>query len=131
MGSRGSASGIFVASIQSSLTEEYRCVYKYKNITFIIRNDNVISVPLETMEPRLIYVIIGPDGTVNYIIFYLRDGRKYKQIDIDHHHHIDKGIDLGIRHVHLGYFHNENGTRPMTLGESILVEFVLKLWRNR
>ena len=131
MGSRGSASGIIVASIQSSFTEEYHCVCKYKNIKFIIQNDNVITVPLETMEPGLIYVIIGADGTVNYIIFYRRDGRRYKQIDIDHHHHIDKGIDLGIRHVHLGYFHNENGTRPMTLGESRLVEFVLKFWRKR
>lgn len=131
MGGRGSASGVSATKAHIPYGHEYHCVIQYKNIKFIVRNQGAASAPLETMTPGRIYVTIGTDGEVNYISFYRRDGKKFKQIDVDHHDHTEHGENLGKRHVHEGYNHDENGSRKMSLGEARLVELVLKLWRNR
>ena len=131
MGGRGSASGVSATKSHIPYGHEYHGILQYKNIKFIVRNQGAASAPLETMTPGRVYVTIGTDGEVNYISFYRRDGRKFKQIDVDHHPHYEKGINLGMRHVHEGYNHNENGSRRLTPGENSLVELVKKLWRNR
>ncbi|MBQ6473937.1 MAG: hypothetical protein IJJ33_18255 [Victivallales bacterium] len=131
MGGRGSASGVSATKAHIKYGHEYHCVLEYKNIKFIVRNQGAASAPLETMTPGRIYATIGLDNEVNYISFYRRDGKKFKQIDVDHHEHLENGVNLGKRHVHMGYNHDENGSRRMTTGEARLVELVLEKWRNR
>lgn len=131
MGGRGASSGVSATKAHIPYGQEYHSVLEYKNIKFVIRNQGAASAPLETMTPGRIYITIGTDGEVNYISFYRRDGKKFKQIDVDHHEHVEKGKNLGKRHVHEGYNHDENGSREMNPGEAKLVELVMKLWRNR
>lgn len=130
MGGRGASSGISREKSEKKYGSEYRSILNIKNIKFLVPNQGTISAPLETMTRKRVYVIVDNKSNVGYICFYDNNGKKNKQIDIDRHPHSEKGVQLGKRHVHLGYEHDEKGSRTMTTGEKIFVENILKIWED-
>lgn len=76
---------------------------------------------------------IEPGGVVNKktgaklksITYYDNSLKRSKQIDLDHPHQGENP------HTHLGYIHDEYGTRKLTTKEKRLVAFVYRTWDNR
>lgn len=130
MGGRGASSGIYGKNNEKTYGSEYRTVFQDGNVKFLERNQGRGSAPLETMAKERIYATIDSEGKVGYITYYDETGKKYKQIDVDKHPHIEKGVPLGRIHTHLGYLHDERGSRRLTEDEQNLVQRVLKIWKE-
>lgn len=110
---------------------EYHTVLKSGNIKFVIQNDTVASTksPMETMTKNRVYVTVNQNNKLKYITYYDSDNKRKKQIDLDgipHRLHGKKELP----HTHLGYEHDENGTRRLTTKEHKMVENVINLWNN-
>lgn len=125
MGGRGASSGVSEKS--KPYGSEYRTVFKAGDIKFIkqIAASNAKD-PLETMTKGRIYATINDDGKINAINYYNSAGKRIKTINLLHSHNEFTG-----EHTHIGYFHDEGGTRSLTSDEKRLVDFVKKVWYNR
>ncbi|MDD3588254.1 MAG: hypothetical protein PHQ75_13815 [Thermoguttaceae bacterium] len=130
MGGRGASSGIYGKNNEKTYGSEYRTVLQDGEIKFLERNQGRGSAPLETMTKGRIYATLDSEGKVGYITYYDETGKKFKQIDVDKHEHFDDGVSLGRVHTHMGYLHDENGSRKLTEDENILVQRVLKKWEE-
>lgn len=103
----------------------------YKNVKFIKLNNGLpLTAPMETMTKGRIYAVIDKNGELKHVVFFDKQNKRNKQIDIGKHSHIING-KLVQNHTHKGYFHDENGTYYMTKGETKLVAKLLTLWYNR
>ena len=60
----------------------------------------------------------------NSFVIKLENNRK-KQIDLAHDH---KGI---MSHTHVGYDHDEDGTKHLSTEEKAMVDFVRKIWQDK
>ena len=128
MGGRGASSGMSTKGRKYGT--EYETIRQSGNIKFIRYIDaSNAKAPLETMSRGRIYAIIDSDNQMKYITKYSDDGRKYLQIDVIGKPHLVNGKKI-IPHVHLGYVHDENGTRELTKREYQLVEKILRIWEN-
>lgn len=107
---------------------EFVTKYEYKNIKFIRPVSGSTTAPKVTQKENRIYVTLNQDEEIKFIDFYSR-GRRYKHIDVDRIHKIN-GKPV-TNHVHLGYYHNEDGDREATPTEKKFVEMVKKIWQNR
>lgn len=137
MGGRGSSFG--VSTRGHKYGTEFKSVLKYENIKFVKnrgldykkgKKNKAIpaTAPLETRTEGRVYVVVNDQNKLKSIAFY-RNKKKYKQVDLDHKHKI-KG-EFVQPHVHLGYYHAENGTRKLNRKEHKMVDRVLKIWENR
>ena len=129
MGGRGASSGIYGKNNEKTYGSEYHSVLQDGNIKFLERNQGRNSAPMETMTKGRIYAIIDGENKIGSLSFYDDNGKRTIQIDIDKHEHFVDGISLGTRHAHIGYFHDENGSRVLTK-EEVLVQRVLKIWEE-
>ncbi|MDB6263662.1 hypothetical protein [Lactobacillus amylovorus] len=126
MGGRGSRFGKSVKG--KKYGSEFSTLLHVGNIKFVRYNGNPSTAPMETQTKNRIYVTVNQENKLKSITFYA-DGKRYKQIDLDHFHKIN-----GRRvkpHVHLGYFHNENGDDDVNAEESRLVDKVHRIWDNQ
>ena len=98
------------------------------NIKFITIEKGANTAPLETRAKDRIYVTLGDGDNLKCITFYDDDGKRYKQIDLDHQHTVNGRSSQP--HVHLGYNHNENGDRLPNEEERALIDRVKKGWYN-
>ena len=81
--------------------------------------------PLETMTPGRVYATVHADGHINNIYFYDESGRSVEEWNIGDHPH------YGSRyHKHIGYYHSENGGRPLNEAEMDYVREVEAKWRS-
>jgi len=127
MGGRGSSSGFSDSGAEYGT--EFHELYKTGNIKFVQSNKGSATAPMETMTRGRVYVTVNADGVPKFISYYDTQNKRSKTIDLGHKH---KGVD---RHVHHGYFHNENdgpkgATNPDTK-EKRMIEKALKAWYNR
>ena len=130
MGGRGASSGWSYDKNGNRLHKygtEYKSVLEVDNIKFVKANSGQTKSPLETMTKGRIYVTLDSENEPKYITMYDDDNKKYLQIDIKGRPHMINGVPK-IPHTHLGYFHDENGTRETTDEEDKLIEKVLKAW---
>lgn len=130
MGGRGASSGIYGKNNEKKYGSEYRSVLQVDNIKFLVRNQGRNSAPMETMTKDRIYAIIDGENKIGSLSFYDDNGKRKIQIDIDKHEHFVDDISLGTRHAHIGYFHDENGSRVLTKEEEVLVQRALKIWEE-
>lgn len=72
------------------------------------------------MSKGRIYVVIDNQDRVKHIVFFDKQNKKNRQIDVGHHSHIING-KLEKNHTHKGYFHSEGGTFIMTQAEKNLL----------
>lgn len=126
MGGRGASSGV---SKKKKYGTEYRMVHEFENIKFIAQNEETpVKTPMETMTKNRIYVTLGKDGEPKSITSYDENGKRERQIDLTHYHTVN-----GTKtkpHTHMGYEHEENGTRKLSIKENKLIDKVMKAWEN-
>ena len=129
MGGRGASSGI--SDDGKKYGSQYETIFKSGNIKFVTQKPNSSEALLETRTRGRIYVLVGKNG-LKSIIYFDRNLKRNKRIDLDHFHH-------GMKpHTQHGYYDNEydiqNGIRAgatsLTNEERKMVERVLKLWHN-
>lgn len=99
---------------------------KAGNIKFVKNSlANNAKDPLETMTPGRVYVTINDKEQISSINYY-QDGKRVKSINLLHSHKGEVGP-----HVHLGYYHEENGWGKLTAKEKRLVAFVQRVWYDK
>lgn len=130
-GGRGSSSGM--SANGKPYGTEFHTLFQVDNIKFVVSNSGSSKTPMETMTEGRIYVTVATmkngEQVINAITFYDDKNKRYKQIDVTGtRHKIDGKSELP--HTHLGYIHDENGTRVPTAEENVIIEKVLKAWYN-
>ena len=127
MGGRGASSGI--SNKGKKYGTEYTTLYESGNIKFVRNNTGSTTAPMETMSKNRIYATIDYKNDVKYISFYDKQNKRNKQIDLDHYHNINGKKEKP--HTHVGYIHDEYGTRNPNSSEGKIIENVLSAWYNR
>lgn len=130
MGGRGASSGATYKWRGKNQTygDEYTTVLQHRNIKFVKINSGSTTAPMETRTKGRVYVTIANDNHIKSITYYDKNGKRKKQIDLDHIHPIDGKPEKP--HVHLGFNHNENGDRVPSKKERRMIDRVKKLWYN-
>lgn len=110
---------------------EYKTVHKVGNIKFVTQNEQGSQkAPMETMTKGRVYALIDKNKNApKSIIYFDKENKRNKQIDLDHVH---RGISP---HAHHGYNHDEfekskKRATNLTPKEKKLVERVKKEWYN-
>jgi hypothetical protein len=128
MGGRGAASGVSEAGRKYG--SEYRTLLQVDNIKFVEFNHGSATAPMEMMsaaEDR-VYAVVNRNGVVKSITYYDKDGKRTRQIDLEHEHNGKKP------HVHIGYLHSEdqgNKGYDLSATDKKYVEKVRKVWASR
>ena len=140
MGGRGAASGTkyyYDGKVWRKYGDEFETVHTSRNIKFLINKiGSNTKAPKETRTQGRIYVTVNKKENVpQYITYYDKNGKKFKQIDVNQHnsHKIKtkKGvITLDAKHRHLGYEHAERGSSNLYQRERKIVATVLLEWRK-
>lgn len=107
---------------------EYSTLAQMGNVKFVKYNlaDEAKS-PMETKTKGRVYATIDKDNDVKYISFYDSNGERIKQIDVKGKSH----KELGVPHVHVGYEHDEHGTRSISEEEKKTVKHILDYWEKK
>ena len=126
MGGRGASSGTSKAG--NAYGSQYHTVLQSGNIKFVEKESRTSETLMETMTNGRVYVHVEGND-LKSIVYFDKENKRNKQIDLDHPHKEIKGI-----HTHHGYFHNENdsdkGASKLTTEERKMVERVKQLWDN-
>lgn len=130
MGGRGASSGRYKWRGEwHTYGDEYHKVYQYRNIKFIQSNSGSTTAPMETQTQGRVYVMVRSDGGLKSITYYRGNGNRRKQIDLDHYHEINGKKEKP--HSHLGYVHDENGSRIPTKMEKRMIATVMRIWYSK
>lgn len=128
MGGRGASSGI--SDSGKIYGTEFKSLLSISNIKFVQYNDaKSAKTPMETMTSGRIYVTINTEGNIKAITYYDKHNKRYKQIDVTGRKHAIDGKPE-IPHSHMGYVHDEHGTRLPTQKEKKMIDRVTKIWDN-
>ena len=126
MGGRGASSGI--SKFGKRYGSQYHSLLTVGNIKFVEKNGRGSETLMETMTPGRVYVHVE-SGELRSIVYFDRNNKRSKQIDLDHVHRGEKP------HTHHGYFHNENdskkGAARITPEEARMVESVRRIWEDK
>ena len=126
MGSRGSRSG--VSDKGTTYGKEYKTLFTVDNIKFVQpTKPGSTPVPLETMSAgkNRVYALVNNRGVLKSIVFYDKQGKKRRQIDLTHDH------DRGNPHVHIGYdIQHDRKHIPLTTSDKAYVAKVTRIWRE-
>ena len=88
MGGRGSSGG--KSAKGKDYGTEYTTLYKAGNIKYVKYKNGSATAPLETMSKGRVYALVNDKNEVKSISYYDKHQRRYKQIDLDHPHKIDR-----------------------------------------
>ncbi|MDR2733781.1 MAG: hypothetical protein LBC99_03940 [Spirochaetota bacterium] len=107
---------------------EYRTVLEYKNIKFVVPlKEGSAPVPMETMSAAKdrVYAYVNNAGILKSIVFYDSEGKRARQIDLDHPH-------VGHKpHIHVGYDNKHTKEYiPLTERDRAYIDTITKLWEN-
>ena len=130
MGGRGASSGSYKwKGEEHTYGDEYETLYEYRNIKFIKVKSGSATAPMETRMQGRVYVTINYNGSIKSITYFTGSGYRHKQVDLDHPHTVD-GSKIQP-HSHLGYTHEEYGTRKLSKKEKKMIAKVVKIWNNK
>lgn len=125
MGGRGASSG--TSKKGNAYGTQYRSALTFGNIKFVTKNARDSESLMETMTKGRVYAHVE-GRELKSISYFGDDGKRVKQIDIDHTH---KGMQP---HTHHGYLHNEQdggkGASGLTSDEVKMVERVSSVWND-
>ena len=133
MGGRGSSSGASRLKDGTIIPygTEFHTLYHSGDIKFVKYNGSKSAkTPQETMTKGRIYVTVNDEGKPKAITFYDENNKRSKQIDLVGYPHKINGEWVPPPHVHLGYNHDENGSRRINSDEQKVIERVNTLWRQ-
>ena len=85
---------------------------------------------METMTKGRIYVTVNERNELKAITRYDKANKRYKQIDLTGQAHMIDG-KMVIPHSHIGYYHDEHGTRKLSKRDQKLIDKVIKIWNAR
>lgn len=88
-----------------------------------------ITPPFETMTKGRVYATVSNQYKLKPIVFFDKQNKRYKQVDVDHTHKING--EWTQPHTHKGYEHNEMGNRQLTDKEHSYVNELLKKWETK
>lgn len=125
-GGRGASSG---RSNGKEYGSEYNTLYQSGNIKFVRVNEGSVTPPMETMTKGRVYVNVNNQDQVKSIIYYDKNNKRYKQVDVDHNHYVNGKKENP--HTHKGYIHDEKGSYKPSPKEEKMVDRVMKTWDNR
>ena len=129
MGGRGASSG--VSNKGKKYGTEYTTLLQSGNIKFVRYNDaGSAKSPMETMTKGRVYVTVNHKNELKSITLYDDDGKRIKQVDLRGTAHMIKGEKV-LPHSHVGYEHDEKGTKKLTKKENALIAKVNKIWENK
>lgn len=118
MGGRGASSG--VSKLGNAYGSQYHALLTVGNVKFVTKNSRDSETLMETMTPGRVYAHVEGND-LKSIVYFDNDGKRSKQIDIDHAH-------LGVSpHAHDGYFHSQFRAN-LTPDERKLVDMVVDAW---
>ena len=123
MGGRGASSGI--SEKGHKYGTDYKTLLKDGNIKFVKATNNKSEELLETMTKGRIYVLVNNKDELKSIIYFDKDNKKSKSIDLTHKH------NGKIPHTHYGYKHGEKGTTGVTDKEQKIIDKIRKIWYNK
>lgn len=127
MGGRGASSG--VSDTGHIYGTDYKTILQDGNIKFVTKTSSNSETLMETMTNGRVYVNINNKNEIATIIYFDKNNKRSKQIDLTHPHKKLKP------HTHHGYIHNENdskkGGAKLTTKEKKMVDRVTKLWYNK
>lgn len=120
MGGRGASSG--TSRMGNPYGSQYRSVMTVGNVEFVSKRSRQSEPLMETMTRGRVYAHVeGSD--LKSIVYFDNDGKRSKQIDMDHAH-------LGVSpHAHGGYFHSEF-RKNLTTEEKAMVDSVVSAWED-
>ena len=128
MGGRGASSG--VSNKGKKYGTEYTTLLQSGNIKFVRYNDaGSAKSPMETMTKGRVYVTVNHKNELKSITLY-DDGKGIKQVDLRGTAHMINGEKV-LPHSHVGYEHDEKGTKKLTKKENALIAKVNKIWENK
>ncbi len=120
MGGRGASSGI--SKFGNPYGSQYHALLTVGNIKFVSKNVRQSEPLMETMTRGRVYAHVEGDD-LKSIVYFDNDGRRSKQIDMDHAH-------LGVApHAHDGYYHSEF-RKNLTTEERAMVDRVVDSWEE-
>lgn len=129
MGGRGASSG--VSNKGKEYGTEYTTLLQSGNIKFVRYNDaGSAKSPMETMTKGRVYVTVNHKNELKSITLYDDDGKRIKQVDLRGTAHMINGEKV-LPHSHVGYEHDEKGTKKLTKKENALIAKVNKIWENK
>lgn len=129
MGGRGASSG--VSNKGKKYGTEYTTLLQSGNIKFVRYNDaGSAKSPMETMTKGRVYVTVNHKNELKSITLYDDDGKRIKQVDLRGTAHMINGEKV-LPHSHVGYEHDEKGTKKLTEKENALIAKVNKIWENK
>lgn len=123
MGGRGASSGI--SKKGHKYGTDYQTILKMGNIKFVKSINNKSEELLETMTKGRVYVLVNNRNQLKSIIYFDKNNKKSKSIDLTHKHNAKKP------HTHHGYIHGEKGTTGTTDIENKLIGNIKKIWYNK
>lgn len=126
MGGRGSRFGKSIKG--KKYGSEFKTLIHTGNIKFVRYNGGSSTAPMETKTRGRVYATVNKENKLKSISFY-QSGKRYKQVDLDHFHKIDG--EWVKPHTHMGYYHDENGTRRVNRSEFKYIEKVRRIWDNQ
>ena len=128
MGGRGASSG--KSDKGKTYGTEYRTLLEDGRVKFVEYNDSKSAkAPMETMSKGRIYVTVDNNARLRNLVYFDEHNKRYKQVDIEGHKHTVEGQKISP-HTHIGYLHDEGGTRALTTNERATLDKVQKLWEN-
>ena len=120
MGGRGASRGI--SKFGNPYGSQYHALLTVGNIKFVSKNVRQSEPLMETMTRGRVYAHVEGDD-LKSIVYFDNDGRRSKQIDMDHAH-------LGVApHAHDGYYHSEF-RKNLTTEERAMVDRVVDSWEE-
>lgn len=126
MGGRGASSG--VSKYGNKYGTQYKTVMQKGNVKIVEPIDKA-EIIVETMTNGRVYGVINSKGDLGSIVYFDKDKKRKKRIDLDHEH---KGIKP---HAQYGYMENEtkakSGANKLTTDEKKMVDFVNKMIDNK
>ncbi len=106
---------------------EYKTLAQFGNVKVVKYVEGNTKAPLETMTRGRVYATLDADNDIKYITLHDSENERNLTIEVkgpEHH-------GLKTPHVHVGYEHDEYGTRPPIEKELKLIDKILHLWDKR
>ncbi len=126
MGGRGASSGM--SDSGKPYGSEYKTLAQFGNIKVVKYLDtNSTKSPMETMTRGRVYATLDGNNNIKYITFYDVEGERTRQIDVTGPKH----GELEVPHTHIGYEHDEYGTRKPNAKEQKIIDRILLLWDRK
>jgi len=105
-GGRGASSGI--SEKGNKYGTQYTTLKEVGNVKFVKPRFKNAESLLETMTKGRVYGLIKSNNELSQIVYFDNDNKRVKTIDLLHKH------NSKTPHTHVGYYHDENGTRGLT-----------------